>query len=63
MLKCKGTMLNNDINISRMVVYIQQVEDEKKKQAKIREGEVKSSSIQSRVGISKMVGKIEIVDQ
>lgn len=30
-LECKATMLNNDMKISRLVVYIQQVEDEKKK--------------------------------
>lgn len=30
-------MLNIQIDISRLVVYIQQVKDEKKKQAEIRE--------------------------
>lgn len=29
-LKCKDAMLNNDMDISRLVVYIQQVEDKKK---------------------------------
>lgn len=29
-LECKGTMFNNDLNLSRLVVYMQQAEGEKK---------------------------------
>ena len=34
-LECKTTMLNNDIDIYRMVVYMQQVKYEKKKQVEV----------------------------
>lgn len=34
-LECKAVMLNNDVDISRILIYIQQVMDEKKKQLEI----------------------------
>lgn len=36
-LVCKAAMLNNDKDISRMTVYMQQVKDEKKKQVEMEE--------------------------
>lgn len=36
-LECKSSLLNKDLDISRMTVYMQQVEDEMKKQAQIGE--------------------------
>lgn len=33
-LECKGTFLNNNMDISRLMVYIQQVEDEKRNKLK-----------------------------
>lgn len=42
-LECKGVMLNSDMDISRLVVYMQQVEDEKKKQAEVKERQSKKT--------------------
>ena len=36
-LECKGAMLNSDMDISRLVVHMQQVEDEKKRQTEVED--------------------------
>lgn len=40
-LKYKGAMLNKDMNIFRLVVYTQRVEEEEKMQSKVEERQVK----------------------
>lgn len=43
--ECKGKILNNDMYISRMKVYIQQVEEEKKKKEPVGERQTKRVKI------------------
>lgn len=40
-LECKAAILNNDIDISRLVVYMQKVENKKKKQVELGERQCK----------------------
>lgn len=57
-LECKATMLINEKDISRLVVYMQQFKDEKNKYEKIGERTIKSKGIQSMMEASKLVGKM-----
>lgn len=49
LLECKATLLNCDMDISRIMVYMQQVEDQKKKKFKIGEAKLRGLGILSMV--------------
>lgn len=53
-LECKGEMSNKDMDISRLTVFIQQVEEEKKRQAELqdKERQAKRQSLQTRMLVS-----------
>lgn len=57
-LDYKAAMLNNDMDIYRIVVYIQQVDNEKKRQTELWIGRERSLNIQSRVEVSRIVEEI-----
>lgn len=48
-LESKEVMLNNDIDLSRLVVYMQLVEDEKKRQAEVGELKIRGLGLQMKI--------------
>lgn len=55
-LECKASMLNNDMDILRLVVFIQQVEDKNKKKIEMRKRQSKTNRYLDQ-GISQQNGE------